>query len=484
MITIKNFGLCILLLLQSYFANSCQCNSKEWTTEKLNSIGAIFIGTVVDEYYDVKLNCAIIKFSIQTEYKGGTQNQFIEARGLDNNYCKLVTEKGKSYLFFIYEIYNTLYAFECSKIQTVDEIGTFKIPEWLNNYLNTPDGFGKTFYKNGKLASEGIFNNHKPDGNWKYYDSLGNIKSFGKYKNGRLDSIWHCTSYSEYGMSQSCYKDGIPNGEFTNYFYEGKVQSIYNYTMGIKNGRFVGMYFNGNIASEGIYKNDTITSITGYYENGIKNYIKNDSLEVEWYNNGLMKKETKFLDKQIKFVKCWWENGKLQVIYNSSELWEDRILYGAIEVRVIFAAKENGDVMVDKGTGYFELWGEKGYYKDTLKVGRWKQEFSDGTIVENTYKKGIKHGICRSWTKENKLVSKFKYKNGKPDGFWQTWYTSGQIHKEGKYVNGEYLVLSLWNPEGKQMIRKGKGQYFYYDENGQSTQFSKTIEYINGKEKQ
>lgn len=234
------------------------------------------------------------------------------------------------------------------------------------------------------------------------------------------------------------------------------------------------------------YKADYVNTIISYYIDGSGNieYFKNDTLELSWYSNGACRSERHYKYGQTSLVKSWWENGLNQCIYQTNELWIDRKVYGSGEYRVIYAAKEDGTLMVENGNGFFDLWGESGNYKDTVKTGLWTHEFNNGTIIKAIYKHGLLDGSYERLNKENQLIFKSKYQNGFPVGDWQSWYSNRRKHSEGIYKNGEILTLSFWNPEGKKMIENGKGQYYYYDDNGQPNPYSKIIEYIDGKEKQ
>ena len=53
---------------------------------------------------------------------------------------------------------------------------------------------------------------------------------------------------------------------------------------------------------------------------------------------------------------------------------------------IMFAARENGEIMVEKGNGYYDLLGQQGLCKDSLKVGTWRVELEDGGVKKINYK--------------------------------------------------------------------------------------------------
>lgn len=241
---------------------------------------------------------------------------------------------------------------------------------------------------------------------------------------------------------------------------------------------------NREIFKDSIYKADYIKTFIGYYIDGTGNieYFKNDTLELSWYSNGACRSERHYKYGQTSLVKTWWENGLVQSIYLTNELWNDRKVCGSTDHKVIYAALENGEIMVENGNGYYNLWGERGFYKDTLRIGTWTKE-CNGIITKINYKKGIRHGSYERLTAENILVYRASYKNGKHHGYWQSWYTNGRKHAKGKYKNEEFLTLSFWTPKGKKTIRRGNGIYFFYDDYGQPNPYSKLIKFKGGKER-
>jgi antitoxin component YwqK of YwqJK toxin-antitoxin module len=461
---------------------SALCRSKEFTQENYNSLGAIFIGTIIEDYYDQRTGLNLVKFSVKKLYKGEIDDGYIYAQSGPS-----VKDRGIDFLFLIDEFNGQNYFNDNSYKIKIDNEIEFKLPEWLIPYLNKQDGYHKSFYTNGRLSSEGILKTNKPQGLWKYYDTCGNLTSTGAYESGKHDSIWNYTMHSILGSYKISYKDGKmdgPNISYDNYagFTETE-RAHYNYKGGSRNGKFheMGLFYKnlqlGSISfyylgGEGEYLNDKLVWSISYYEDGTKAEFRSDSLEVKWNRMGTKIYETILKKRSMIFLQSWWDNGKPRLIMKSNEWREDR---------VIFASKEDGTIMVKDGNGFYNIYGQSGFYKDTLKSGVWLQEFNNGRITLQEYKKGMKHGKYREMDKNGVLIEKGTYKWGKSIGYFRSWYSNGQKRSKTRMDGFEYIIISFWNPQGKKIIKKGNGSFYYYDYDGKANSASRPIEYLNGK---
>ena len=96
--------------------------------------------------------------------------------------------------------------------------------------------FGRTFYENGQIRSEGNYNDGEKDGKWIQYYENGQIKWKGNYKGGK-----------EEGKTTSYYK----SGQIDSVGIKFCCSSWGNYS--IKVGKWIWYYENGQIKKEKNY---------------------------------------------------------------------------------------------------------------------------------------------------------------------------------------------------------------------------------------
>lgn len=145
---------------------------------------------------------------------------------------------------------------------------------------------GKWFYKNSEnvLGSVTIYDNDHKRIDW-YFDN-GKVKRSENYKyNGKSEE--DC----KYSSLDDCIYDR--NGEWLEYFKDGKVALKMNYKGGELNGLCLSFGLSGNITAEGLYENGKKEKLWKYYYNDGKikekgNYIGSyqDGKWYSYYENG------------------------------------------------------------------------------------------------------------------------------------------------------------------------------------------------------
>ncbi|MCD6555819.1 MAG: hypothetical protein J7K64_01375, partial [Bacteroidales bacterium] len=142
------------------------------------------------------------------------------------------------------------------------------------------------FYDNGKKFNEGSVENGKQNGLYKEWFRDGSLKQTGKYTDGLKDSIWNTyyingkiKSVKEYQKGNAYLKFYITskkdtlikngNGNFLDYYSDGKLKTIGKYTEGLKDSVWIRYFVSGDIASKGNYKNgEKRGHWISYYKNG------------------------------------------------------------------------------------------------------------------------------------------------------------------------------------------------------------------------
>ena len=178
-------------------------------------------------------------------------------------------------------------------------------------------------YENGQIKLEESYKNGKPDGKWT-----------DRYENGQI-------------KSEESYKDGEKEGKYSTWYQNGQIKSEGSYKDGEKEGKYSTWYQNGQIKSEGSYTDDKPDGKwTSWFENGRRKLEttyeddKKNGKYTEWYKNGQIKSEESYKDgkKEGKFS-TWYQNGQIK----SEENYTNGKLDG--EKTVWY---ENGQIMNDE----------------------------------------------------------------------------------------------------------------------------------------
>lgn len=134
-----------------------------------------------------------------------------------------------------------------------------------------------TWYENGQLENETLYENGLPKG-----------AAITYYEDGSK-------------ASETPFKDGLKEGEEIQYFPDGNKKMLITYSGGDRNGSLKEWYANGSLKKEETYlKNALDGPYTKYYENGNKETecsYKNGKLhglKQQWYENGKLSAKAEY----------------------------------------------------------------------------------------------------------------------------------------------------------------------------------------------
>lgn len=180
-----------------------------------------------------------------------------------------------------------------------------------------------------------------------------------------------------------------------------------------------------------------------FYDNGQKSvhYRRNpliyggniSGIYTEWYENGNVKFEGKYIDGNLNGqVITWYENGSK----NTARIYKDGQLNGLTTI------------WDESGSKTFELHYEKGAKKKTISF------YEDGATKSEIFEYD-EISDCKSWYSNGTLKAVFNYKNEKLDGPFTSWYQNGYKNDEGFFLEGEYHgSFKSWWPSGKNKTRQ------------------------------
>lgn len=269
---------------------------------------------------------------------GGIKSEGYYKDDKKNGYFKEYTEKGD--LIRIQKFIDDIQQPEAEEIQRLDvrneyyPSGQIKTTSMFRNGI--PEGIKREYsqygqitssymFKNGILTGEGII---KEDGNkeglWKEFYPDGKIKSEGKYDNGKQVGEWKFyhqnTKLEQTGKFN---KQGKPDGVWRWYYDSGQLLREENFRAGLKDGMSVEYDENGNIIQEGEYINGAeegpwveLTGdvyIKGNYRDGLRNgswscyYIQRNGT----LTDSILFFRGSFIDDNPDGRQTYfWENGK------------------------------------------------------------------------------------------------------------------------------------------------------------------------------
>ena len=358
----------------------------------------------------------------------------------------------------------------------------------LKKYIATGQLYVETHYENG--VKQGLETNYWEGGNIRYKASYQNGKEVGiselyddegklrgkvcksgtcvtqYYDNGNLhleipmvDGLKHGNETSwGFGklLSTQAYVKDKKQGDYFEYFPDGKVERHYQYQADYKVGEQLTYYENGQIKLKEVTndKGDVLQAIEYDEQGQIKkttdskyqgnswvyrkqqryrddqlietqeeDKLKNWSLS-ETFKKGLLIERQERLNKQLNGlqIKSFDYN---DVITLSREYYEAGKREGAYET-----------VKIEPATGKTQLV-EQGQYAKDKQAGTWKKFQDDATLTYSHDDNGKLHSEYLNKTNSGQLLESIHFKHGKPDGLVQRYASNGQVYEKGEYRNGE-----------------------------------------------
>lgn len=358
----------------------------------------------------------------------------------------------------------------------------------LKKYIATGQLYVETHYENG--VKQGLETNYWEGGNIRYKASYQNGKEVGiselyddegklrgkvcksgtcvtqYYDNGNLhleipmvDGLKHGNETSwGFGklLSTQAYVKDKKQGDYFEYFPDGKVERHYQYQADYKVGEQLTYYENGQINLKEVTndKGDVLQAIEYDDQGQIKkttdskyqgnrwvyrkqqryrdgqlietqeeDKLKNWSLS-ETFKKGLLIERQERLNNQLNGlqIKSFDYN---DVITLSREYYEAGKREGAYET-----------VKIEPATGKTQLV-EQGQYAKDKQAGTWKKFQDDATLTYSHDDNGELHGEYHNETNSGQLLESIHFKHGKPDGLVQRYANNGQVYEKGVYRNGQ-----------------------------------------------
>lgn len=184
-----------------------------------------------------------------------------------------------------------------------------------------PDGTAKEFDDNNQLRGEAVYLNNKLNGLVKRYDEEGTLLSEENFIHGQLQgqAIYYTRLKNSLIKTTAFYKNGLLEGERSNYSAQGTLFLSEMYKNGKPNGKRTVMYANGNIESESYFADGRLHGQRKiYFPDGALWYLesyKNGRLDGErtsYFTNSNKRSEEFYSDGILEGLrKIYAENGEL-----------------------------------------------------------------------------------------------------------------------------------------------------------------------------
>lgn len=260
-------------------------------------------------------------------------------------------------------------------------------------------------YDNGTIQYEGYVVNNTFDSIYKEYYPNGVLKEEGCYKDCKYN-FNHRTVFRVacgFKSKKDSIRYGIRNGEWKDYYENGKLKSKANYFCGIEQGSFFYYYENGAISSIYFYdagdlimsqeynENNILEEIIYYDEKWLKKKIYKITRTVEFYENGNYKSETIVEEKEDGY-----EYEQIKEYYSNGFLKTKQVLIDGDKHGICSEYYENG---MTKQIGFFEydkpvvvqlFYNEDG---SPMKIERWKNGKLKSTETTFDLKKSFTYNV-------------------------------------------------------------------------------------------
>lgn len=334
------------------------------------------------------------------------------------------------------------------------------------------------YYENGKKSLETIYDDNEKLQNYIYYNLNGEVYYQENFKGGELRTV---LQYSR--GNPKPVESNITKKTFSIKDLDGKTLLTGEYFKGDRTGEWSYFYRNGTLKNKKQYKNNDLQGLSYAYDRSgelqsIINY-SNDSISglYETYENGKIAKEFMYArnDKNGAY-KIYYPNGVLKEegIYYSDDLYNYRFHYwlnGAIKKKEKYAEDELLSVEIFSTSGKKESEFD---YRD--KTGKFTLNYHNGAEIHSfELVNGKLNGKYTIKDKFNTPIFEGNYVNGVQHGNNKNYSPVGTVIYDNNYYSGY--------ANGMEKSYDLVGIQKYDEENLFGTEYGKSIRYYSNKSK-
>lgn len=333
-----------------------------------------------------------------------------------------------------------------------------------------PDGYWKSFYRNGVLKTEGNRKNFLLDGPWIFYDDEGNKTLEINYRDDQKSGLRK--SYkNDAVVKEEKFVEDMLQGFTRIYLLTGELKKEVPYENDRENGLGYEYGEDNRVITLQTYKSGVLTKqqrINRYDEQTQK-----QGLWVSFYSNRNTKVEGPYVnDLKNGYWKYYQPNGNLIRV----EKW----IMGELQVNAQEVAKVEIKQTLNPNTGKLAF---KGAFRNGKPEGVHREYDDEGNVIASKiYDKGIvlfegivdeegrKQGPWKEFYPTGELKAEGSYKDNLKIKLWKYYYINGDIEQTGRYVRGQADGIWTWYYENRQVWREE--EFILGEEEGPSVEYS------------
>jgi len=341
------------------------------------------------------------------------------------------------------------------------------------------DGYQVFKYPNGSVSSQGVFKNGKPDGFWTNYYVTGIKRSEGKYSGYLLDSIWIFYDQAGDTIDKISYLFGKKNGYYLKYKKE-PARGIYLwskelYAGDLKEGIAYIYFPDGKVQQ-------TVTYNSGKKEGLSKEYDRDGNIITLYeYNNDFLVSREKINRTGTNGMKQGdWKEFYPGGSIRTEKTYKDDLLHGYYKE---YDTRGNLTITMLYDNGSLV----KSRVEDEPDIEPVNRYDTDGKLIySGPFRNNIPVGVHREFGKDGKVSNAFIYNDvglllsegivdetGNYNGRWKDFYPDGKVRAEGSYNDNRRTGIWKFNSAAGKMEQTGSynngrpdGLWKWYYENG------------------
>ncbi len=356
-----------------------------------------------------------------------------------------------------------------------------------------PEGYWKSYYRNGNLKTEGNRVAHQLADRWKFYDEKGALTLTIDYQKG-IKNGFRKTFSQGICVKEESFKEGKKEGWTRRFDHKGRliedipfvadreqgmghvldtnqmIIQLRTYKSGVlvrkqsvnrtdrlnrKQGTWMGFYPSRRVKWEGTYTNDLKNGYWKFYKKS------GDLIRTEYWINGVLQQQKGLTEKVEIKKEIDPETGlmsRLGTYLNGEKngVQKEFNADGTVSRSAIYSR----DILLEQG-GIIDEQGRK--------QGYWKLFYPDGRIRhEGGYLNGLRNGNWKYFYPDGKIEQQGDFVKDKPVGSWLWSYPNGSVWKEEEFINGLEDGMSVEYDSTGGVIAKGEyiegmkeGPWFY-----------------------
>ena len=186
----------------------------------------------------------------------------------DRNWNNLTTSKEKKKAKYFRKVEKVAQGYLQSDFYIDKRRTPASVKYYEDEALSIPIGAHKSYFRNGRIKSEGRYTRGYKSGQWIYYWPTGKIREKGSFEGDNKTGTWIRNRKNGELWTSQAYNRNIPNGEHLEYWENGQLRASINYKMGKIDGVLNSYYENGQMARNEIYENGKVVEKNCYTASG------------------------------------------------------------------------------------------------------------------------------------------------------------------------------------------------------------------------